>query len=199
MTCRMVEEQGVESGSPLTWRQQGAQGRGGDAEASSPAPSRAYPSQSECGGGAPGMSSCDRCSGWYCYSLEIDTVPLELVWSRPAAGRARGHRFHADHDRGSPIASPGRLSRRVARRAKRAGRRGGKRRTRIAEQVSERWPSRGEVVSRWLKTCWTRSPGLVEWPTALRGSFDPEFSGGAGAGAHLSDENTPEIFPSERR
>lgn len=105
---------------------------------------------------------------WLVLLLGDDIVPLELFGL--SSGRdSRGHRFHDNQPR--PIASPG-VYRDVLRDA-RVLVDAEERRTCIAEQVSA-LAKQGEVVAL-ADDLLDEVTGLVEWPTALRGSFDPDF------------------------
>jgi glycyl-tRNA synthetase beta chain len=105
---------------------------------------------------------------WLVLLLGEDIVPLEL-FGLSSGRESRGHRFHDDQPR--PIASPG-VYRDVLRDA-RVLVDAEERRTRIAEQVSA-LAQQGEVVAL-ADDLLDEVTGLVEWPTALRGSFDPDF------------------------
>jgi glycyl-tRNA synthetase beta chain len=78
------------------------------------------------------------------------------------------------------------------------------RRTRIAEQVGA-LANKGEVVSL-SEDLLDEVTGLVEWPTALRGSFDPEFLAVPSQALisamkthqkyfHLNDANSGDLLP----
>ena len=105
---------------------------------------------------------------WLVLLFGEDIVPLELFGL--CSGRdSRGHRFHDNQP--LPIASPG-VYREVLCNA-RVLVDAEERRARIAEQVSA-LAGQGEVVAL-ADDLLDEVTGLVEWPTALRGSFDPNF------------------------
>ena len=105
---------------------------------------------------------------WLLLLFGEQTLPLELFGlnSRPST---RGHRFH--HNEWVTVSSPGAYQE-VLRDAKVLVD-AEERRARIAEQVSA-LANKGEVVSL-SDDLLDEVTGLVEWPAALRGSFDPAF------------------------
>ena len=105
---------------------------------------------------------------WLVLLLDDEVLPLSLL-NLTSGRETRGHRFH--HNRPVDIASPA-----VYREALRAARvlcDTTERRELIAQQVSA-LANPGESVAL-ADDLLDEVTGLVEWPTALRGSFDEEF------------------------
>jgi len=105
---------------------------------------------------------------WLVLLLDDEVLPLSL-FNLTSGRETRGHRFH--HNRPVDIASPA-----VYREALRAARvlcDTTERRELIAQQVSA-LANPGESVAL-ADDLLDEVTGLVEWPTALRGSFDEEF------------------------
>ena len=105
---------------------------------------------------------------WLLLLFGEQTLPLEL-FGLNSGPSTRGHRFH--HNEGITVSSPGAYQE-VLRDAKVLVD-AEERRARIAEQVSA-LANKGEVVSL-SDDLLDEVTGLVEWPAALRGSFDPAF------------------------
>ena len=105
---------------------------------------------------------------WLLLLFGEQTLPLEL-FGLNSGPSTRGHRFH--HNEGITVSSPGAYQE-VLRDAKVLVD-AEERRAHIAEQVSA-LANKGEVVSL-SDDLLDEVTGLVEWPAALRGSFDPAF------------------------
>ena len=105
---------------------------------------------------------------WLLLLFGEQTLPLEL-FGLNSGPSTRGHRFH--HNEWVTVSSPGAYQE-VLRDAKVLVD-AEERRARIAEQVSA-LANKGEVVSL-SDDLLDEVTGLVEWPAALRGSFDPAF------------------------
>ena len=105
---------------------------------------------------------------WLLLLFGDNVLPLELFGLR--SGRdSRGHRFH--HNEPVAISEP--CAYRETLREARVLVDSEERRSRIAEQVLA-LANQGEAVSL-SDDLLDEVTGLVEWPTALRGSFDPAF------------------------
>ena len=109
-----------------------------------------------------------RPAQWLLLLFGDQTLPLEL-FGLNSGQSTRGHRFH--HNEWLTVASPDSYQE-VLRDAKVLVD-VAERRARIAEQVTA-LANKGEVVSL-SDDLLDEVTGLVEWPTALRGSFDPAF------------------------
>jgi glycyl-tRNA synthetase beta chain len=96
------------------------------------------------------------------------TLPLEL-FGRHSGRESRGHRFHANH--AVSIAEPNDYK--AALHQAKVIVDVDERRARVAEQVSQ-LQGTGEQVAL-SKELLNEVTGLVEWPVALRGSFDKSF------------------------
>ncbi len=105
---------------------------------------------------------------WLVLLLGDDVLPLQL-FGLESGRESRGHRFH--HNAPVAISSP--AAYRDALREARVLVDQDERRTLIAEQVLG-LASTGEAVAL-SEDLLDEVTGLVEWPTALRGSFDPAF------------------------
>jgi len=105
---------------------------------------------------------------WLVLLLGESTLPLEL-FGRHSGRESRGHRFHANH--AVSIAAPSDYI--EALRQAKVMADVDERRARVAEQVSQ-LQGTGEQVAL-SKELLNEVTGLVEWPVALRGSFDKSF------------------------
>ena len=105
---------------------------------------------------------------WLLLLFGEQTLPLEL-FGLNSGPSTRGHRFH--HNEWVTVSSPGAYQE-VLRDAKVLVD-AEERRAHIAEQVSA-LANKGELVSL-SDDLLDEVTGLVEWPAALRGSFDPAF------------------------
>ena len=105
---------------------------------------------------------------WLVLLLGDSTLPLEL-FGRRSGRESRGHRFHANHD--VSIAAPSDYI--EALRQAKVIADVDERRAQVAEQVSQ-LQGKGEQVAL-SKELLDEVTGLVEWPVALRGSFDQGF------------------------
>lgn len=105
---------------------------------------------------------------WLVLLLGESTLPLEL-FGRHSGRESRGHRFHANHT--VSIAAPSDYI--EALRQAKVMADVDERRARVAEQVSQ-LQGTGEQVAL-SKELLNEVTGLVEWPVALRGSFDKSF------------------------
>ena len=105
---------------------------------------------------------------WLVLLLGEDTLPLEL-FGRHSGRESRGHRFHANH--AVSIAAQGDYTAALHQAKVMAD--VDERRARVAEQVSQ-LQGTGEQVAL-SKELLNEVTGLVEWPVALRGSFDQSF------------------------
>lgn len=105
---------------------------------------------------------------WLLLLFGEQTLPLDL-FGLNSGPSTRGHRFH--HNKWVTVSSPGAYQE-VLRDAKVLVD-VEERRARIAEQVTA-LSNKGEVVSL-SDDLLDEVTGLVEWPAALRGSFDPAF------------------------
>lgn len=136
---------------------------------------------------------------WLLLLFGDSALPLEL-FGLTSGQDTRGHRFH--HNEWFTVRSPG-VYQDVLRGAKVLVD-VEERRTRIAEQVKA-LANKGEVVSL-SEDLLDEVTGLVEWPTALRGSFDPEFLAVPSQALisamkthqkyfHLNDANSGDLLP----
>ena len=136
---------------------------------------------------------------WLLLLFGDSALPLEL-FGLTSGQDTRGHRFH--HNEWFTVHSPG-VYQDVLRGAKVLVD-VEERRTRIAEQVKA-LANKGEVVSL-SDDLLDEVTGLVEWPTALRGSFDPEFLAVPSQALvsamkthqkyfHLNDANSGDLLP----
>jgi len=105
---------------------------------------------------------------WLVLLLGKTTLPLEL-FGRHSGRESRGHRFHANH--AVSIAEPNDYK--AALHQAKVIVDVDERRARVAEQVSQ-LQGTGEQVAL-SKELLNEVTGLVEWPVALRGSFDKSF------------------------
>ena len=105
---------------------------------------------------------------WLVLLLGKATLPLEL-FGRHSGRESRGHRFHANH--AVSIAEPNDYK--AALHQAKVIVDVDERRARVAEQVSQ-LQGTGEQVAL-SKELLNEVTGLVEWPVALRGSFDKSF------------------------
>jgi glycyl-tRNA synthetase beta chain len=105
---------------------------------------------------------------WLVLLLGDSTLPLEL-FGRRSGRESRGHRFHANH--AVSIAAPSDYI--EALRQAKVIADVDERRAQVAEQVSQ-LQGKGEQVAL-SKELLDEVTGLVEWPVALRGSFDQGF------------------------
>jgi glycyl-tRNA synthetase beta chain len=105
---------------------------------------------------------------WLVLLLGKATLPLEL-FGRHSGRESRGHRFHANH--AVSIAEPSDYK--AALHQAKVIVDVDERRARVAEQVSQ-LQGTGEQVAL-SKELLNEVTGLVEWPVALRGSFDKSF------------------------
>jgi glycyl-tRNA synthetase beta chain len=136
---------------------------------------------------------------WLLLLFGDSALPLEL-FGLTSGQDTRGHRFH--HNEWFTVRSPS-VYQDVLRGAKVLVD-VEERRTRIAEQVKA-LANKGEVVSL-SDDLLDEVTGLVEWPTALRGSFDPEFLAVPSQALvsamkthqkyfHLNDANSGDLLP----
>lgn len=136
---------------------------------------------------------------WLLLLFGDSALPLEL-FGLTSGQDTRGHRFH--HNEWFTVRSPS-VYQDVLRGAKVLVD-VEERRTRIAEQVKA-LANKGEVVSL-SEDLLDEVTGLVEWPTALRGSFDPEFLAVPSQALisamkthqkyfHLNDANSGDLLP----
>ena len=105
---------------------------------------------------------------WLVLLLGDTILPLEL-FGRSSGRESRGHRFHANHS--VSIAAPRDYS--AALHQAKVIADVDERRARVAEQVSQ-LQGKGEQVAL-SQELLSEVTGLVEWPVALRGSFDKSF------------------------
>ena len=105
---------------------------------------------------------------WLVLLLGKATLPLEL-FGRHSGRESRGHRFHANH--AVSIAEPSDYK--AALHQAKVIVDVDERRARVAEQVSQ-LQGTGEQVAL-SKELLNEVTGLVEWPVALRGSFEKSF------------------------
>ena len=113
------------------------------------------------------MSFCDRCNGWYCSLAKTSCRWSFLVC--PAGGTAAATGFMTTSRGQSRLRA--RIARCCVTRACWLTQRSD---ARASLNRLQRWPSQGEVVAL-ADDLLDEVTGLVEWPTALRGSFDPDF------------------------
>jgi glycyl-tRNA synthetase beta chain len=136
---------------------------------------------------------------WLLLLFGDSALPLEL-FGLTSGQDTRGHRFH--HNEWFTVRSPD-VYQDVLRGA-RVLVDVEERRTRIAEQVKA-LANKGEAVSL-SEDLLDEVTGLVEWPTALRGSFDPEFLAVPSQALisamkthqkyfHLNDANSGDLLP----
>jgi glycyl-tRNA synthetase beta chain len=136
---------------------------------------------------------------WLLLLFGDSALPLEL-FGLTSGQDTRGHRFH--HNECFTVRSPD-VYQDVLRGA-RVLVDVEERRTRIAEQVKA-LANKGEAVSL-SEDLLDEVTGLVEWPTALRGSFDPEFLAVPSQALisamkthqkyfHLNDANSGDLLP----
>ncbi len=105
---------------------------------------------------------------WLVLLLGKATLPLEL-FGRHSGRESRGHRFHANHAVSFAEPSDYKAALHQAKVIVDVD----ERRARVAEQVSQ-LQGTGEQVAL-SKELLNEVTGLVEWPVALRGSFDKSF------------------------
>ena len=105
---------------------------------------------------------------WLVLLLGDAILPLDL-FGRSSGRESRGHRFHANHS--VSIAAPSDYA--AALHQAKVIADVDERRARIAKQVSQ-LQSKGEQVAL-SQELLSEVTGLVEWPVALRGSFDKSF------------------------
>ena len=105
---------------------------------------------------------------WLVLLLGDAILPLAL-FGRSSGRESRGHRFHANHP--VSIAAPSDYA--AALRQVKVMANVDERRARVAEQVSQ-LQGKGEQVAL-SNELLNEVTGLVEWPVALRGSFDKSF------------------------
>ncbi|MDA7595276.1 glycine--tRNA ligase subunit beta [Luminiphilus sp.] len=105
---------------------------------------------------------------WLVLLLGEAILPLEL-FGRHSGRESRGHRFHANH--GVSITTPSEYTAALHQAKVMAD--VDERRARVAEQVSQ-LQDKGEQVAL-SDELLNEVTGLVEWPVALRGSFDKSF------------------------